>query len=196
MNSFNDLKNSWHNSKGNLAALSNEPDFIIQEAKKSKRKTQGAQIATIIILSITLLGLIAFFSTVARFQDLLSRAGVFLMCGGLLLRIVIEVISLVKSKKLLLDLSAHELTVKMGQYYVYRTKIHGAITYIILALYIIGFYMLTPEFMQHLAMKWVWLMDIGFVFIAVTLFYVIRKGVLEELAVLRRFKDARLTLNN
>jgi hypothetical protein len=39
-------------------------------------------------------------------------------------------------------------------------------------------------------------MDIGFVFIAIALFYVIRKGVLKELAILREFSAVQNDLNN
>jgi hypothetical protein len=47
--------------------------------------------------------------------------------------------------------------------------------------------MLTPEFSLYLDSMWVWIMNISFVFIAFGLFWFIRKGVVEELAILRKF---------
>jgi len=194
MEGFDDLKIKWN--KGKVDLPKTDTDQFMKQVKSTKKATKGAQLSTIIILSITLAVLIYFFTKVAPFQELLSRIGAGLMCGGLLIRIIIEIISLSKASKLSMNLPSEELSNRMVAYYHYRSKIHGTITYVIVALYIIGFYILTPEFMKYLDMKWIWLMDISFVFIAITLFYFIRKGVLEELAILREFSNVRNDLNS
>ena len=197
MNDFDELKNKWKNDKADLGQTKTaDSEKLVAQARATKNKSRNAQLSTIAILSITLMVLVYFFTEVAPFKEVLSRVGVLLMCGGLLIRIIIEIVSLVKASKLSVNLKTDELSKKMVAYYHYRSKIHGALTITIVALYIIGFYMLTPEFMKYLDMKWIWLMDIGFVFIAIALFYVIRKGVLKELAILREFSAVQDDLNN
>lgn len=194
MNDFEDLMNSWDKGKSNLPQSEVNSQALMKMASESKNKSIQAQYITIIVLSITLGVLVWFFINVAPFQELLSRIGVAFMCGGLLVRIVIEIVSLIKSKMLNINQTTDELTESIIAYYHYRSKIHGTLTYVIIALYIIGFYMLTPEFMQYLDMKWIWLMDLGFIVIAVVLFFSIRIGVLRELAVLKGFKEAQTDL--
>ncbi len=189
MDDFDQLKSTWGKGRENLPQSSVESKTLIKAASESKNKSQKAQIATIIILSITLLVLIYFFTEIAQFQQILSRVGVLMMCGGLLIRIAIEAISLSKSNSLNMALNSEELTKRLLDYYHYRVKIHGGFTYTILGLYIIGFYFLTPEFSLYLDLTWVWIMDIGFVFIAIALFYIIRKSVLNELAALKKFNS-------
>ena len=197
MNDFDELKNKWKNDKADLGQTKTaDSEKLVAQARATKNKSRNAQLSTIAILSITLMVLVYFFTEVAPFKEVLSRVGVLLMCGGLLIRIIIEIVSLVKASQLYINLKTDELSKRMVAYYHYRSKIHGAFTITIVALYIIGFYMLTPEFMKYLDMKWIWLMDIGFVFIALTVFYVIRKGVLKELAILREFSAVQNDLNN
>ncbi len=187
MNDFDDLKNTWSKGKENLPDSSIDIEMLKNDANESKNNTQKAQIVTIAILSITLLVLIYFFTQVAPFQQLLSRVGVTLMCGGLLIRIIIEVNSLRKSSNLNITQNPAELVRRLVVYYHYRAKIHGMFTYVIVLLYIVGFYMLTPEFSLYLDSFWFWMMHISFIFIAIILFWLIRKGVVEELSILRKF---------
>ncbi len=99
--------------------------------------------------------------------------------------------SMYKANRLSIDENALTSTSKVIKFFRFRTRIHGGITLLIIALYIIGFYMLTPEFMEYLAMRWIWLMDVGFVLIAITLFYFLRKTVVKELDELRELIKTR-----
>jgi cation transport ATPase len=185
MDDFEFIKDQWNKQKLSIPENEVTASHLMQKAKKNKRKSQLAHLYTIIILSTTLIVLLFFFVKVAPFQQLLSHIGIVFMCGGLFLRIIMEVVSASKAAKITTSMNALNGTNQAVEFYQFRLKMHGTITYVIVAAYIIGFYMLTPEFMLYLALKWILIMDIGFVFIALVLFLTIRKGVLTELSVLK-----------
>jgi len=192
MDNLEAFQNQWKESKQNKAIKVGNSGTLMAKAKDQGDKIKKGHLITISVLSITLFGLILFFIYVAPFQELLSHIGMALMCGGLLLRIAIELISYGKTAMIEMSSSAVDTNERAILFYQYRTKIHGALTYLIVAAYIIGFYLLTPEFSEYIALEWLLVMDIGFVFIAFTLIYFIRKTVVEELKILHelaRLKD-------
>ncbi len=122
------------------------------------------------------------FSTyVAPVQELLSRIGVGFMMMGILLRIVIEIFSSIKSKKInKLDtaLKTTELTLIFIEF---RKKIHGAITHIIFVLYLVGFYMISPEFSNYFTLWQMILMDVSCFVIIAFIYIQMRKGIKKEM---------------
>ncbi|MFT4739883.1 MAG: hypothetical protein ACI9L9_000658, partial [Marivirga sp.] len=189
MDDFGLIKDQWNKQKRSIPTSEVATSYLIKMAKKNKRKSQLAHLYTIIVLSSTLIVLIFFFINVAPFEQLLSHIGIAFMCGGLLLRIIMEIVSASKAAKISTAIDALNGTNQAVAFYQFRLKMHGTTTYVIVAAYIIGFYMLTPEFLLYLALKWVLIMDIGFVFIALVLFLTIRKGVLTELSVLKELSE-------
>jgi hypothetical protein len=191
MDDFELIKDQWNKQKRSIPTSEVATSYLIKMAKKNKRKSQLAHLYTIIVLSSTLIVLIFFFINVAPFEQLLSHIGIAFMCGGLLLRIIMEIVSASKAAKISTAIDALNGTNQAVAFYQFRLKMHGTTTYVIVAAYIIGFYMLTPEFLLYLALKWVLIMDIGFVFIALVLFLTIRKGVLTELSVLKELSELK-----
>jgi len=63
----------------------------------------------------------------------------------------------------------------------FRKKIHTIIAPIIIILYTIGFYMITPEFSLYIEFWNLFLIDISYVIIGIILFIIIRKGVKKEM---------------
>lgn len=180
-NEFKSLQKKWHKEKTKLGDTSLSFDKITSTIESKRKKGLSFHYGNIIILSITLIGLFLFFSYVAPVQELLSRIGVGFMMMGILLRIVIEIFSSSKSKKInQLDtaLKTTELTL---DFYRFRKKIHGAITHIIFVLYLVGFYMISPEFSNYFTLWQMILMDVS-CFVILTVIYIqMRKGIKKEM---------------
>ena len=112
---------------------------------------------------------------------MLSRLGAGLMISGLVFRIFIEIISIYKAKQInVLDdaLKTMENTIKFHQF---RKTIHNVIAPVVIVLYTIGFYLITPEFSLYMNFWNVVLIDFSYVVIGIILFIIIRKGVKKEM---------------
>jgi hypothetical protein len=70
-------------------------------------------------------------------------------------------------------------------FYQYRKKVQFVVAPTIVALYTIGFYMITPEFLTYLSVESVILFDALYLVMAVILFIQIRKGVIKEVNTLQ-----------
>ena len=185
------LKNQWKDVKSSVEKPEIEVDDIIEKAKKNKKSVLYAHYGNMLILTLTLIMITAFFYYVTSFQDLISKIGVVFMIGGLALRILIEWVSSIRSKQM--DLTEHATSSmnSLLQFYQFRKKIHGPVTISIVGLYTLGFYMLTPEFSKYIDLHWMIIMDVGYVIGAIILIIFIRKGIkkeMEELAEIVQMK--------
>ncbi|GAA5030366.1 hypothetical protein GCM10011506_19480 [Marivirga lumbricoides] len=196
MKEFNEFKDEWQAGRQQVVQNTSDTTKIKELARQKKRKSIMAHVGTIIVLTITLVILCLFFYYVAPFKTILSLTGVALMLGGLTLRIIVEIFSLLKANKLRLDYSLKDSNNQLISFYKFRTKIHGGFTLIIIALYCIGFYMLTPEFSLYINLQWMILMDSSFVVIAVILFWQLKKGVMAEKQVLKELVNLNSGLDN
>ncbi|WP_425390445.1 hypothetical protein [Ekhidna sp.] len=172
---LNKLKSQWKEVKASTKSSTLTIDEVREQARKKKRNVRYSHYGNMSILIITLIIISLFFYHVTPFQDLLSKIGVALMIGGLALRILIEWVSVVKSKQI--D-STHEALKNINsalKFYKFRKKIHGPITVTIVSLYTLGFYMLTPEFSKYIELHWMIIMDVGYVIGALILITQIRK---------------------
>lgn len=180
-NDFKNLQNKWEDGKRSIAPTTGNFDDLYKRIKNKEKENYSFYYGTITILSITLIAISLFFNYVAPVQETLSRIGVGLMVSGLLFRIFIEIISIHKAKQInILDdtLKTLENTVKFHKF---RKTIHNVIAPVVLVLYTIGFYMLTPEFSLYIKLWILVLYDISYVVIGIILFIVIRKGVKKEM---------------
>lgn len=180
-NDFKELQSKWEASKKNLDHSVTNLDSLYAKIKLKERENYFFYYGTITILSVTLLVISLFFVYVAPVKEILSRIGAGLMIFGLLFRIYIEIISIYKAKQINnLDntLKTAENTIKFHQF---RKTIHKVIAPIIIGLYTIGFYLITPEFSLYMKLWNIVLIDISYVVIGVILFIVIRKGVKKEM---------------
>ncbi|MEO8933808.1 MAG: hypothetical protein ABI295_05825 [Xanthomarina sp.] len=182
MNSdFKELQSTWQNSKNRMESPTHNLDILYKKIKKNEKENYFFYYGTITILLITLLVISLFFLYVAPIKETLSRIGAGLMVFGLIFRIFTEIISIYKAKQINnLDntLKTAENTINFHQF---RTTIHKVIAPIIIGMYTIGFYMLTPEFNLYMPFWNVVLIDVSYVFIGIILFIVIRKGVVKEM---------------
>ena len=185
------LKNQWKDVKSSVEKPEIEVDDIIEKAKKNKKSVLYAHYGNMLILTLTLIMITAFFYYVTSFQDLISKIGVVFMIGGLALRILIEWVSSIRSKQMDLTKHANSSMNSLLQFYQFRKKIHGPVTISIVGLYTLGFYMLTPEFSKYIDLHWMVIMDVGYVIGAIILIIFIRKGIkkeMEELAEIVQMK--------
>lgn len=190
-NELKKLKNQWKDVKSSVEKPEIEVDDIIEKAKKNKKSVLYAHYGNMLILTLTLIMITAFFYYVTSFQDLISKIGVVFMIGGLALRILIEWVSSIRSKQMDLTKHANSSMNSLLQFYQFRKKIHGPVTISIVGLYTLGFYMLTPEFSKYIDLHWMVIMDVGYVIGAIILIIFIRKGIkkeMEELAEIVQMK--------
>ncbi|WP_258100809.1 hypothetical protein [Marinoscillum pacificum] len=190
---FDQLKNSWKAAKQEHPTPS-KPDML-QTVKANYSKSKTAHIWNAIILGLVFIGLAAFFYFVAPMQEILSRIGIGLMIGGLIVRIIIELVSHQKANNIDYAAASNESAEQARNFYAYRKKIHGPVTITIIALYTIGFYALTPEFSKYFSTFWMWMMDGSYLVIGVVLFVIIRRGVVQEMRDLKQITELQNSLS-
>lgn len=181
---MDELVNQWKKAKEDLPPLKQSMQEISKSATKKKREVLYAHYGTIVILSITLIVISYFFIYVAPFRDLLSRIGVALMTGGLTIRIILELFSIIRSNKIHLSGNAAQITASALSFYQFRKKVHGPVTITIVALYILGFYMLMPEFSKYIELVWMIVLCFSAIPISVFLIWQIKKGIRQEMKTL------------
>lgn len=190
---FEQLKNTWKEAKKEQQPV--DSAAMLRTVQKNHNASKRAHLGNVLILLITVLGLIAFFYFVAPMQETFSRVGIVLMVGGLIVRIIIELVSHRKAVQIDYSSNSSRSAKQAQEFYTYRKKIHGPITFVIIALYTIGFYSLTPEFSKYFSTFWMWMMDGSYLLIGVLLFLGIRKGVVREMRDLKRISDLQNSLN-
>ncbi|SNT28094.1 hypothetical protein SAMN05421640_3149 [Ekhidna lutea] len=192
---LDDLKNKWSDAKGGNPKHPSAEE-VINLSKKKKKGAVNMHIGNIAILTITLIGISAFFIYVAPLQEILSHIGIALMTGGLLLRILIECYSTYRSTKLEISDSTAVSNEKFLKFYAYRKRIHGPVTISILVAYTIGFYILTPEFSTYFTTTQVVIMDLSYLLAAAIFGFSIRKGIKDEMRLLNEWKGLNEEIAN
>ena len=195
-NSLNDLKNAWQKAKEASANSSEDIVQLIARAEKKRKSTIRFQINNIIILFVSVIGIWLFFEYVAILNFFISKIGIALMIGGLTLRIIIEIVSIVKSRKINLCKSALQTTNDTIKFYNFRKTIHGPITFSIVALYSIGFYMLTPEFSTYFSLPMLLFIDLSYVVGGCIMIWQVRKLIMKEMQDLRDIVRIRTELTS
>lgn len=180
-NEFEDLQNLWKKETIQIKENSPNSNKSIALIADKKKSSTNFHYGNILILSLVVVLLASFFIFLAPMQEVLSRVGIALMIGGLLIRIVVEFLSVLKAKKINMTDSALQTTRESINFYKFRKKIHGPFTIVVLALYSIGFYMLSPEFSKYFSTTKMILMDGSYIIIAAVLIYFIRKGIVKEM---------------
>lgn len=186
---FSALENAW--SAGQKKLAQQQPTFADMQQTLDQRKSasRSFQYGTLAILLFTLVSLSAFFIYVAPVQRTISRVGATAMLGGLTIRVILEIISLYRLQRISTLSNSKENTNNSISFHAFRVKTQSIYSPIIIALFTIGFYLITPEFLDNLSFNMVLFIDISYLFIAVILFYVIRKGVQKELQNLQEWND-------
>ena len=186
---FSALENAWSTGQKKLAEQTVGFADLQQALEQRKSASRSFQYGTLAILLFTLIGLSAFFIYIAPVKQTISRVGVAAMLGGLTIRVGLEIISLLKLQRISTLSNSKENTQNSIGFHAFRVKTQSIYSPIIIAVFTIGFYLITPEFLDNLSFNMVLFIDISYLFIAVVLFYVIRMGVQKELQSLQEWTD-------
>lgn len=145
MDSFKKIQTEWE-KQAEIRVPENSFDTLLSKIKAIKNK----QKITNGVLTTTVLILIVFFFYISGYKNNQILFGLSLMVGGLIARIVIELLSIKHLRKL--NASENNRVFKQGliKYYSQRRIVHLILTPIIVVLYCIGFMILLPLFKANL----------------------------------------------
>jgi hypothetical protein len=154
---------------------------IISKANEKRKNSLYAHYGNMAILAGVLILVCVFLYYLFPFQQALSQSGVHIMVAGLAVRILIELWSVSKFRKIDLTDTTSKATKAAQDFYLFRKKVHGPVTITIVAFYLAGFFMLTPEISDYVEVQWVIGLDVLSVSAAVVLIRVISQGIQMEL---------------
>lgn len=183
-NNIDHLKALWQESKSNDPSEPANIGQIITLAKEKMKRTVRMQLGTIVILTLTLAILCVYFLYGVPLNLTISRIGAILMTAGVVLRILIEIYSIVLARKVHPAETAHNSNHAAWIYHRFRRVINGPVTIAILILYSIGFYMLTPAFALIFSTPMLILIDVSYIFIALLFIGFIRRTICKETQIL------------
>ena len=183
-NNIDHLKTLWQESKSNDSSEAANIGQIITLAKEKMKRTVRMQLGTIVILTLTLAILCVYFLYGVPLNLTISRIGAILMTAGVVLRILIEIYSIVLARKVHPAETAHNSNHAAWIYHRFRRVINGPVTIAILILYSIGFYMLTPAFALIFSTPMLILIDVSYIFIALLFIGFIRRTICKETQIL------------
>ena len=175
---FDELKDQWKSAKKSHNPAS-DAGALIEAASAKRQSSQRFHYGNVVVLTIVLVVVGYFFLYLFPFQEVLSKTGVAIMLGGLIVRILLELVSARRFKAINLADTTTDTTNQMVRFYRLRRLIHGPVTITIVTLYVIGLLMLTPEFLKHIG-KIIYLFDGLFMISGIVIIFLIRKSILKE----------------
>ncbi|MCU0467352.1 MAG: hypothetical protein MUF58_02025 [Arcicella sp.] len=143
MNNFDDIQSLWDNQNPNVnSALS--PAEIIAKSEKNKNELRRNHLATITVLTITVIGVIWYASVYGNraYPDVTFALS--LMIGSMFLRIGMEYISYLKFQKINLQNTTKECFEATTRFQQLRLRIQLVVTPLSLMGYVVGFCLLLP----------------------------------------------------
>lgn len=184
MEAFEDLKTQWNDQEEILVPKEGAKQLI--EKIAGIRKKQGI---TNLVLSITVVVLIAFFFYVSAFKFQTTMTGLLIMIGVLIIRIVLEFFSIKTLRNMSAIANASKYKQEITKYYDGRRIIHFMITPIIVIAYCIGFYILLPNFKVSLSTGFYWYIIGSAIVTLIVLSLFVSKKIQQELQLLRNLKE-------
>ncbi len=146
MISFTDLENAWQQQG---AGAKPSPERMLQLAEQKTKQVKAKHLITIALLSITVLLIIWYFATYAAVTFNQFSIGLLLMIGSLLIRIVIEVISYSKLRKMDMRVDFKTYAAHLTRFYKKRRVLHFILTPLLYAAYVTGFVLLLQVFQEQ-----------------------------------------------
>jgi len=180
MKEFEDIRIKWQN-QANKQAPNNGAKKVIEKTRRLK----SGQRLTSIILSITVAILVIFFFYVKAYSMQAMTIGLGIMILSVIVRILMELLSLRQLKQIKYDLSLGKFKEEMIAYYKVRLRTHYIFTPIILVLYVIGFVILMPLFKSALSTGFYTYIKVSGLIVLVVGAYLIFMQIKKELFVLR-----------
>lgn len=190
-NEFQDLQSKWKAAKKSNDEKQQSTHSMLQEINAKRKSGLRFQYGNLVILGITLLALIVVFVVLFRFKERISQIAISLMIAGIAARVLTEIISVQKSKQIDMGGTALEALQKSESYLSFRKKVHGPVTFWIVAVYTVCYYAILPElslyFDQRIIIFWAIIYVVG----AVILVSQVRKAIRKELTELKEIVELK-----
>ncbi|MFD2587986.1 hypothetical protein ACFSQJ_13655 [Croceitalea marina] len=185
MNSFDEIQSKW-NKQEEIRPPKEGFQILVQEIAKIKNK----QKITNCVLFGTCLVLLGFFFYISGYNNKQVILGLALMTGSLVVRIIIEILSIKKIKKVNRGRNSRIFKKELLKYYSERRIVHFVVTPVIVILYGIGFVVLLPLFEASLSTGFYNYIVVSSIVISLVLGLFIAKQIKKELEDLKVLKDS------
>ena len=184
MNNFEELESNWKNQPEIQAT---EKGF--QEVLNGLRKIKNKQRITNAVLSSTAIILVVFFFYISGYRSQQVILGISLMIGSLLIRILFEVLSMRKLRKM--NAVAHSTDFRNGliEYYKSRKFVHFGWTPLVILSYVAGFLILLPLFKANLSSGFYTYIVVSSIVVLIVLSIFIAKQIRTEMSNLSRLQE-------
>ena len=186
MKTFEDLKSQWEEQP--QPKIPHDGSKIIMQKinaiQNKQRITNGVLLTTTMVL-------IGFFFYINAYSHLIVSLGLSLMIGSLIVRILIEYLSIKALKRMDFTKNAVAFRTHMISYYKKRLNTHYIATPIILTLYAIGFIILLPSFKESLSKGFYTYIIVSAIAILIIMIFFIGKQIQKELRSLKQIKNSQ-----
>lgn len=146
MNNFEDLQNKWKNQT-TISATEDGFQSLLKSVKSIEQKQRTGNI----VLTITIIILVAFLLYVSGYNSTTFLLGIGLMIGSLVVRIAVELYSLKKLRTINFSKESNTFRNDLTHYYSFRKYVHYLITPLAISVYTVGFIILLPLFKATLS---------------------------------------------
>jgi hypothetical protein len=187
MKTFENLQDIWNQQNDfNTNKTASE---LIKKSEEHRKKIKLNHIATLIIIGITTLILLCYFVWLGIYSVSIFTIGLGLMISSMILRIILEFISVKKFNTLNIETSLLEYSKNAALFYTWRKVIHFIATPIIYIIYTIGFSLLIPTFQEQFSTPFfIYLLVSGYGFLIVFAFF-LNKKLKKEMKILAFLKN-------
>lgn len=149
MENFNSIQSIWNQQSAVVPKL-NSDTFETKSIHKIKAQ-KAKHFWTIGILSTLIILLICFYANIYKVEIMSKIKGLALMILVIAIRCSLEILSIIKFKKIDFTTSLKKHSAQLISYYKLRKTIHFFFTPVIYTLYIIGFVSMLPLFKGSLS---------------------------------------------
>ena len=187
MKTFENLQDIW-NQQNDLNTNKTASE-LIKKSEEHRKKIKLNHIATLIIIGFTTLILLCYFIWLGIYSVSIFTIGLGLMISSMILRIILELISIKKFNTINIETSLLEYSKNATSFYTWRKGIHFIATPIIYIIYTIGFSLLIPTFQEQFSTPFfIYLLISGYGFLIVFAFF-LNKKLKNEMKILAFLKN-------
>ncbi|MCA6078368.1 hypothetical protein [Fulvivirga sedimenti] len=186
-NPFEELQSSWNKSRQEINTDQQKIDLLISSARSKQKSNLYFYYGNIAILAVTVLVLIVVWQLWMPFREQLSKIGIGVMIGSLVLRIIVEVFSTLKSRKINLLDTAVDSNEERISYYQFRKAVHGPVTITLITTYLIGLLMIMPELNMYISTSLLVIFMAAFILSGLFIIYKVRQSIKQEMENLQFF---------
>lgn len=184
MNNFEEIESNWKNQPEIEAT---EKGF--QTLLKSLRTIKNKQRITNAVLGSSIIILIGFFFSIAGYNNQQVVLGISFMIGGLLIRILLEVLSIRALGKMNTLSRQTDFRNDLIAYYTNRKLVHFLWTPIIIICYVVGFLILLPLFKANLSAGFYTYIVVSSIVLLIFFSIFIAKQIRKEMKELKRLQQ-------